>query len=80
VEAPAYQCSGLEELHQLKIVDIDSDRMLICIRLGKGKKDRNVMLSPMLLQELRDYWRSLDPQVYDANILPIDLSVYQDRV
>src|SRR5450432_1305145 len=47
-----------EELVQLKIGDIDSDRMLIRIRQGKGKKDRNVMLSPRLLQELRDYWRS----------------------
>jgi site-specific recombinase XerD len=51
-----------EELLQLKIEDIDSDRMLIRIRQGKGKKDRNVMLSPMLLQELRDYWRSLNPK------------------
>ena len=51
-----------EELVQLKIGDIDSDRMLIRIRQGKGKKDRNVMLSPRLLQELRDYWRSANPQ------------------
>lgn len=51
-----------EELVQLKIGDIDSDRMLICIRQGKGKKDRNVMLSPRLLQELRDYWRSANPK------------------
>src|SRR5580692_11103130 len=47
-----------EELVQLQIGDIDSDRMLIRIRQGKGKKDRNLMLSPRLLQELRDYWRS----------------------
>ena len=51
-----------EELVQLKIGDIDSDRMLIRIRQGKGKKDRNVMLSPRLLQELRDYWRSANPK------------------
>jgi integrase/recombinase XerD len=51
-----------EELVQLKIGDIDSDRMLIHIRQGKGKKDRNVMLSPTLLQELRGYWRSADPK------------------
>lgn len=51
-----------EELIQLKIGDIDSDRMLIRIRQGKGKKDRNVMLSPRLLQELRDYWRSANPK------------------
>src|SRR5215831_19078114 len=51
-----------EELVQLKIGDIDSDRMLISVRQGKGKKDRNVMLSPRLLQELRDYWRSANPK------------------
>ena len=51
-----------EELVQLKIGDIDSDRMLIRIRQGKGRKDRDVMLSPILLQELRDYWRSADPK------------------
>jgi integrase/recombinase XerD len=32
------------------------------IRQGKGKKDRNVMLSPRLLQELRDYWRTTNPK------------------
>jgi len=53
-----------EELVQLKIDDIDSGRMVIHVRQGKGKKDRDVMLSPRLLQELRAYWRSattLDP-------------------
>ena len=51
-----------QELVRLKIEDIDSDRMLIRIRQGKGKKDRNVMLSPRLPQELRDYWRSANPK------------------
>ena len=51
-----------EELVQLKVSDIDSDRMLIRIRQGKGKKDRDVMLSPRLLEELRDYWRSANPK------------------
>ena len=51
-----------EELVQLKIGDIDSDRMLIRIRQGKGRKDRDVMLSPKLLDELRDYWRSAEPK------------------
>ena len=51
-----------EELVHLKISDIDSARMLIHIRQGKGKKDRDVMLSPRLLQELRDYWRWADPK------------------
>lgn len=43
------------ELVQLKINDIDSHRMLIRIHQGKGKKDRDVVLSPQLLTELRDY-------------------------
>jgi len=51
-----------EELVRLKIGDIDSDRMLLRIRQGKGKKDRDVMLSPRLLEELRDYWRSAKPK------------------
>jgi integrase/recombinase XerD len=56
-----------EELIQLQIGDIDSDRMLIRIRQGKGKKDRNVMLSPRLLQELRDYWqRMIEPAPFGA--------------
>jgi site-specific recombinase XerD len=51
-----------EELVRLQVNDIDSDRMLIRVRQGKGKKDRNVMLSPKLLDELRQYWRSADPK------------------
>jgi integrase/recombinase XerD len=41
-----------EELVRLGVEDIDSERMLIRIRQGKGKKDRNVMLSPKVLDEL----------------------------
>ena len=51
-----------EELVRLKIADIDSGRMVIHVRQGKGRKDRDVMLSPRLLQELRDYWRSANPK------------------
>ena len=51
-----------EELVQLKVGDIDSDRMLVRIRQGKGRKDRDVMLSPKLLEELRRYWRSANPK------------------
>ena len=54
--------SVAKELVQLKVSDIDSERMLIRIRQGKGKKDRNVMLSPRLLQELRNYWRAANPK------------------
>lgn len=51
-----------EEVVRLKIGDIDSPRMLIHIRQGKGKRDRAVMLSPKVLEELRNYWRSVQPK------------------
>jgi integrase/recombinase XerD len=50
------------EVCNLKIADIDSDRMLIHVDHGKGGKDRKVMLSPGLLNLLRDYWREARPE------------------
>src|SRR6516162_8656567 len=47
------------ELTRLKASDIDSKRMVIHIQGGKWRKDRDVMLSPDLLQELRAHWRRL---------------------
>ena len=47
------------ELTHLKVSDIDSQRMVIHIQGGKGRKDRDVMLSPKLLEELREHWRRL---------------------
>jgi site-specific recombinase XerD len=49
------------EVCMLKIGDIDSDRMLIHVEQGKGRKDRKVMLSPGLLELLRAYWREARP-------------------
>ncbi len=47
------------ELTRLKIGDIDSKRMVIHVQGGKGRRDRDVMLSPKLLQELRKHWQGL---------------------
>jgi integrase len=46
------------ELARLKITD-DSRRLIIHIQGGKGRKDRDVMLSRELLEALREYWRGL---------------------
>jgi integrase/recombinase XerD len=47
-----------EEAANLKPHDIESDRMLIRVNQGKGRKDRYVMLSPLLLELLREYWKT----------------------
>jgi site-specific recombinase XerD len=52
------------ELCQLKVEDIDSHRMVIHIRQGKGGKDRDVPLSANLLETLRAYWRWMRPKIY----------------
>lgn len=50
------------EVCNLKVKDIDSDRMLIHVDDGKGGRDRKAMLSPSLLEVLRDYWRKSRPE------------------
>jgi site-specific recombinase XerD len=50
------------EVVSLKVSDIDSKRMIIRVEQGKGGKDRNVMLSPSLLDLLRTWWRAARPQ------------------
>jgi len=57
----ALYATGLRraELARLKVSDVDSKRMVIHVRGGKGRKDRDVMLSPKLLEALREHWRGL---------------------
>lgn len=52
----------VSELAHLRPEDVHSERMLIHVRQGKGGKDRYTLLSPRLLEELRDYWRAYRPQ------------------
>jgi integrase/recombinase XerD len=52
------------ELCGLKVLDIDSERMVIHVRHGKGDRDRDVLLSPKLLETLREYWRWMKPKTY----------------
>jgi site-specific recombinase XerD len=51
----------LAEVAHLRVEDIDSTRMVIHVRQGKGHKDRDVMLSPRLLTVLREYWKACRP-------------------
>ena len=50
------------EVVSLKVSDIDSKRMIIRVEQGKGGKDRNVMLSPHLLDLLRAWWKAARPR------------------
>jgi integrase/recombinase XerD len=52
----------ISEALALKVSDIDSERMVINVRQGKGRKDRTVMLSPQLLEMLRNYARQSRPR------------------
>ena len=52
------------ELARLKVSDIDSQRMIIRVVEGKGGKDRDLPLSPSLLETLREYWRWRKPKTY----------------
>jgi site-specific recombinase XerD len=60
----------VSEAVRLKPAAIDSQRMVIRVEAGKGRKDRYVMLSPRLLDMLRGYWRTARPQQW---LFPGDL-------
>jgi site-specific recombinase XerD len=48
----------------LKVLDIDSQRMVLRVERGKGGVDRDIPLSPTLLAARREYWRWMRPQTY----------------
>ena len=54
----------VSEVVALKVSDIDSKRLLLRIEQGKGRKDRYAMLSPKLLELLRDWYRIAQPRVW----------------
>lgn len=66
VATPKYQAAfsiaygaglRISEIVTLTTTDIDSERMCIHVHQGKGSKDRYALLSPVLLEKLRDWWR-----------------------
>jgi integrase/recombinase XerD len=54
----------VSEVAALKVSDIDSKRMMLRVDQGKGRKDRHAMLSPVLLDLLRDWWRIARPTAW----------------
>ena len=65
----------VSEVVALKVCDIDSQRMLIRIEQGKGRKDRYAMLSPQLLALLRDWWRIARRELTTGVILGLFLGL-----
>jgi integrase/recombinase XerD len=54
----------LNEVRMLGLNDIDSDRMQVRVQMGKGKKSRMALLSPKVLQQLRQYYKKYRPEKY----------------
>jgi len=54
----------VSELVALKVSDIDSERMMLRVEQDKGRKDRHAMLSPLLRELLRDWWRIARPKAW----------------
>ena len=71
----------VSEATHLKPTDIDSQRMMLRVDQGKGRKDRFVMLSPRLLDELRAYWKAVHPTLWlfpgDCSSQPITRSAVE---
>jgi len=70
----------LGEALSLRVKDIDSQRMVIRVEQGKGRKDRYVELSPTLLLELREYWKVYRPKSWLFPAEKNDHPVHQTAV
>lgn len=84
--ATIYACGlRLGEALRLQAGDIDSSRMMLRVRCGKGRKDRDVPLPSLLLEMLREHWRRERPRKYlfcprrDPN-KPLDARTVQRRI
>jgi integrase/recombinase XerD len=76
----AYGC-GLRasEVARLRACDIDSDQMIIRVVQSKGRKDRNVMLPPEILDLLRQWWKAR-PTRRDAGVAPEQRWLFPGRI
>ena len=70
----------ISEAVRLKAAAIDSARMVVRVEQGKGQKDRYVMLSPMLLEILRSYWRAVRPKEWLFPGIRDDRPITKDAV
>jgi site-specific recombinase XerD len=70
----------ISEAVRLKAATIDSARMVIRVAQGKGSKDRYVMLSPRLLEILRDYWKAARPKEWLFPGIHDDRPITKDAV
>jgi integrase/recombinase XerD len=52
------------ELQWLQVTDIDSQRMVIHIQDGKGRRDRDIPMTPLVLKFLKEYWLHARPKIY----------------
>lgn len=61
----AYSCGlRVSEVAALKVLDIDSERMVVIIHQAKGRKDRQTILSKKMLDQLRDYYKEYHPKLW----------------
>jgi integrase/recombinase XerD len=70
----------ISEAIRLKAAVIDSARMAIRVEQRKGRKDHYVMLSPMLLEILRNYWKAARPKEWLFPGVPDDRPITKDAV